>query len=64
MYLVVKLGTTAPPWVKVGKPRVAEPTTNLDAGVSSGNGYRPGGGGPTIAGVQLETTDGDGTGHA
>ena len=64
MYLVVKLGTTAPPWVKVGKPRVAEPTANLDAGVASGNGYRPNGSGPTIAGVQLETTDGDGTAHA
>jgi menaquinol-cytochrome c reductase cytochrome b subunit len=64
MYLVVKLGTTAPPWTKVGKPPVAEPTADLDAGVSSGNGYRPNGSGPTVAGVQLETTDGDGTGHA
>jgi quinol-cytochrome oxidoreductase complex cytochrome b subunit len=63
LYLVMKLGTTAPPWTKVGKPRVAEPTVNLDAGVSSGNGYRPGGG-STVAGVQLDTTDGDGTGHA
>ena len=63
MYLVVKLGTTAPPWTKVGKPRVAEPTANLDAGVSSGNGYR--------AGRQLDDRrrpardhDGDGTAHA
>jgi quinol-cytochrome oxidoreductase complex cytochrome b subunit len=63
LYLVMKLGTTAPPWTKVGKPRVAEPTANLDAGVS-GNGYRPNGSGPTIAGVPLETGDGDGTGHA
>jgi quinol-cytochrome oxidoreductase complex cytochrome b subunit len=63
MYLVVKLGTTAPPWTKVDKPRIAEPTTNLDAGVSSSNGYRPNGGG-TIAGVRLGTTDGDGTGPA
>jgi len=64
LYLVMKLGTTAPPWTKVGKPRVAEPTANLDAGVSSGNGYRPNGGGPTVAGVQLDTSDGDGTAHA
>jgi len=64
LYLVVKLGTTAPPWTKAGKPRVAEPIASLDAGVSSGNGHRPGGGG-RIAGVKLEnTTDGDGTGHA
>src|SRR5207342_2329127 len=49
LYLVMKLGTTAPPWTKVGKPRVAEPTANLDAGVSSGNGYRPNGSGPTVA---------------
>ena len=42
MYLVVKLGTTAPPWTKADKPRVAEPTTNLDAGVVGSNGYRPG----------------------
>ena len=38
MYLVVKLGTTAPPWTKADKPRVAEPTVNLDAGVRNGNG--------------------------
>jgi hypothetical protein len=53
LYLVVKLGTTAPPWVRADKPRVAEPTLNLDAGVS-GNGYHPNGGGPTIAGVQVD----------
>jgi menaquinol-cytochrome c reductase cytochrome b subunit len=62
LYLVVKLGTTAPPWTKADKPRVAEPTTNLEAGVS-GNGYRPGGA-STIAGVQLDTGPGDGTAHA
>ncbi|HVO54953.1 MAG TPA: cytochrome b N-terminal domain-containing protein [Solirubrobacterales bacterium] len=38
MYLVVKLGTTAPPWVKTGKPKLAEPVAQLDA---SGNGGDP-----------------------
>jgi quinol-cytochrome oxidoreductase complex cytochrome b subunit len=61
MYLVVKLGTTAPPWTKADKPRVATPTTNLNGGVPSSNGYRPGGDAATIAGVQLDATDGDGT---
>ncbi len=35
MYLVVKLGTTAPPWTKADKPKVAIPVTQLDAGVES-----------------------------
>jgi len=37
MYLVVKLGTTAPPWVKAERPKVAAPTAALDAG-ANGNG--------------------------
>jgi quinol-cytochrome oxidoreductase complex cytochrome b subunit len=37
MYLVVKLGTTAPPWVKAERPKVSAPTTALDAG-ANGNG--------------------------
>ncbi len=40
MYLVVKLGTTAPPWVKADKPKVAAPVAQLDAGVE-GNGAGP-----------------------
>ncbi len=40
LYLVVKLGTTAPPWVKAEKPKVATPVTQLDAGVE-GNGASP-----------------------
>jgi menaquinol-cytochrome c reductase cytochrome b subunit len=40
MYLVVKLGTTAPPWVKADKPKVAAPVSQLDAGVE-GNGAAP-----------------------
>jgi quinol-cytochrome oxidoreductase complex cytochrome b subunit len=40
MYLVVKLGTTAPPWVKAEKPKVAAPVAQLDAGVE-GNGAGP-----------------------
>ena len=48
MYLVVKLGTTAPPWVRAEKPKVAAPVAQLDAGVEgngsidgSGNGAGP-----------------------
>jgi quinol-cytochrome oxidoreductase complex cytochrome b subunit len=37
MYLVVKLGTTAPPWVRAERPKVAAPTAALDAG-ANGNG--------------------------
>jgi menaquinol-cytochrome c reductase cytochrome b subunit len=38
LYLVVKLGTTAPPWLKADKPKVAQPAAQLDAG---GNGAAP-----------------------
>jgi menaquinol-cytochrome c reductase cytochrome b subunit len=44
MYLVVKLGTTAPPWVRAEKPKNAVPVAQLDAGVESngsGNGASP-----------------------
>ncbi|MEX2106972.1 MAG: cytochrome b N-terminal domain-containing protein [Solirubrobacterales bacterium] len=37
MYLVVKLGTTAPPWVRAEKPKNAAPVAQLDAG-AEGNG--------------------------
>ena len=37
MYLVVKLGTTAPPWVKAQRPKVAAPVAPLEAG-ANGNG--------------------------
>ncbi|HET7445959.1 MAG TPA: cytochrome b N-terminal domain-containing protein [Solirubrobacterales bacterium] len=40
MYLVVKLGTTAPPWVKAKKPKIATPVSQLDAG-AEGNGAGP-----------------------
>jgi menaquinol-cytochrome c reductase cytochrome b subunit len=40
LYLVVKLGTTAPPWMKAEKPKVAAPVSQLDAGVE-GNGAEP-----------------------
>jgi quinol-cytochrome oxidoreductase complex cytochrome b subunit len=43
MYLVVKLGTTAPPWVRAEKPKVAAPVAQLDAG-AEGNGAAPGNG--------------------
>ena len=38
LYLVVKLGTTAPPWVHADKPKVAEPLQQLDAGANGANG--------------------------
>jgi quinol-cytochrome oxidoreductase complex cytochrome b subunit len=44
MYLVVKLGTTAPPWTKIDKPKFAEPVAQLDAGANGGaptNGASP-----------------------
>jgi quinol-cytochrome oxidoreductase complex cytochrome b subunit len=44
MYLVVKLGTTAPPWVKAERPKVAAPVAQLDAG-AEGNGASPNGSG-------------------
>ena len=37
MYLVVKLGTTAPPWIKAERPKGASPLAQLDAG-TNGNG--------------------------
>jgi len=37
LYLVAKLGTTAPPWVKAEKPKIAAPVTELEAG-ANGNG--------------------------
>jgi quinol-cytochrome oxidoreductase complex cytochrome b subunit len=40
LYLVVKLGTTAPPWVHAEKPKVAAPVSQLDAG-AEGNGAAP-----------------------
>jgi quinol-cytochrome oxidoreductase complex cytochrome b subunit len=48
MYLVVKLGTTAPPWVRAEKPKVAAPVAQLDAGVE-GNGASPGNGAGPIS---------------
>jgi quinol-cytochrome oxidoreductase complex cytochrome b subunit len=39
LYLVVKLGTTAPPWVRAEKPKVAAPVAELEAGANGrGNG--------------------------
>ena len=48
MYLVVKLGTTAPPWVRAEKPKVAAPVSQLDAGVE-GNGAAPSNGAGPVA---------------
>jgi menaquinol-cytochrome c reductase cytochrome b subunit len=44
LYLVVKLGTTAPPWVRAEKPKAAAAVSQLDAGVEGngrGNGAAP-----------------------
>jgi quinol-cytochrome oxidoreductase complex cytochrome b subunit len=49
MYLVVKLGTTAPPWVKAEKPKIAAPVSELEAG-ANGNG-RVNGAGARIDGA-------------
>ena len=43
LYLVVKLGTTAPPWLHADKPKVASPHAQLEAGVET-NGSSPGNG--------------------
>ncbi len=40
LYLVTKLGTTAPPWMKMDKPKAAAPISQLDAGVE-GDGAAP-----------------------
>ncbi len=51
LYLVVKLGTTAPPWVKLERPKIASPLSELEAGAENGrvnghvNGYEPADGG-------------------
>jgi quinol-cytochrome oxidoreductase complex cytochrome b subunit len=34
LYLVVKLGTTAPPWLRAEKPKVAAPVAQVDAGAN------------------------------
>jgi menaquinol-cytochrome c reductase cytochrome b subunit len=36
LYLVVKLGTTAPPWIKADKPEAALPAVQLSAGANGG----------------------------
>jgi quinol-cytochrome oxidoreductase complex cytochrome b subunit len=40
LYLVVKLGTTAPPWLRAEKPKGATPVAELQAG-AGGNGAAP-----------------------
>jgi ubiquinol-cytochrome c reductase cytochrome b subunit/menaquinol-cytochrome c reductase cytochrome b subunit len=58
LYLVVKLGTTAPPWTKAEKPKVAAPLTELEAGAEDGrvNGQ--------VRGYEGVDGHGDGTGAA
>jgi quinol-cytochrome oxidoreductase complex cytochrome b subunit len=41
LYLVVKLGTTAPPWLKAEKPRAALPVEQVVAGANGGDGAKP-----------------------
>ncbi|MDQ2622237.1 MAG: cytochrome b, partial [Actinomycetota bacterium] len=35
LFLVVKLGTTAPPWIRAGRPKGARPVELVDAGMPS-----------------------------
>jgi menaquinol-cytochrome c reductase cytochrome b subunit len=62
MYLVVKLGTTAPPWVKAEKPKVATPVSQLDAG-ANGNG-RVNGSAANGARSEGEPASGEGDGES
>jgi len=64
LFLVVKLGTTAPPWVRAGRPKGAQPEVDLPAGMAkaddeevafSSNGHSTNGSAPVIAAV--ETAD-------
>lgn len=41
LFFVVKLGTTAPPWVRAGRPKGARPVETVDAGMPSENGAGP-----------------------
>jgi quinol---cytochrome c reductase cytochrome b subunit, bacillus type len=41
LYLVVKLGTTAPPWLKAEKPKAALPVERVSAGANRGDGASP-----------------------
>jgi hypothetical protein len=45
LYLVVKLGTTAPPWLKADRPEPALPVERVSAGANgaSANGARTNG---------------------
>jgi quinol-cytochrome oxidoreductase complex cytochrome b subunit len=38
LYLVVKLGTTAPPWLRAEKPKVAAPVAQLEASANGSDG--------------------------
>jgi len=62
MYLVVKLGTTAPPWVKAERPKVAAPVSQLEGG-ANGNGH-VNGSGANGARTHGEPVDGEGNGSA
>jgi menaquinol-cytochrome c reductase cytochrome b subunit len=57
LYLVVKLGTTAPPWVKGERPKIAAPVAELEAGA---NGRVNG----QVKGYEPADGHGDGTGAA
>jgi menaquinol-cytochrome c reductase cytochrome b subunit len=40
LYLVVKLGTTAPPWLRAEKPKAASPRVEVTAGADGGSSNR------------------------
>ena len=67
LFLVVKLGTTAPPWVRAGRPKGAQRSEAVVAGVAvpdseevpvSSNGYG-GGNGSVEAAAEPEVTEAD-----
>jgi len=41
LFFVVKLGTTAPPWVRAGRPKGARPVETVEAGIPGENGAGP-----------------------
>jgi quinol-cytochrome oxidoreductase complex cytochrome b subunit len=49
LYLVVKLGTTAPPWVRGERPRPAKPVERVTAGANGRNGSSTNGHDPSQA---------------
>lgn len=54
LFFVVKLGTTAPPWIRAGRPKGARPVETVDAGVPGENGAGPESGIAEIVAADIE----------